>query len=247
MFNSEQIYIVTGASSGLGKATALMLNELGATVIAIARNEVRLEEMKSECKYPENMHIEIKDLADDIEALPQYVKSLKEKYGKLSGMAYCAGIAEAVPAKMLEYSQMKKLFDIDYFAPIFMAKGMIDKRNTIGKGTSIVVISSFATHSLSKSLTTYAGAKSALTASLKVISKEVVNQGIRINIISPSDIKTPMTQSPDSLGNRPDYDSKYPLGFGEPDDVANLIIYLLSEKAKWITGQDYIIDCNSEQ
>ena len=91
-FNKEQIYIVTGASSGLGKATALMLNEQGATVVAIARNEQRLNELKNVCKYPENLHIEIKDLTDDIDNLPNYVKNLKEKYGKFSGMAYCAGI-----------------------------------------------------------------------------------------------------------------------------------------------------------
>ena len=81
-FNKDQVYIVTGASSGLGEGTALLLNELGATVVGIARNEERLNSMRAKCKYPENMHIEIKDLAEDIEGLPQYVKELKEKYGK---------------------------------------------------------------------------------------------------------------------------------------------------------------------
>lgn len=245
-FNSERIFIVTGASSGLGKATALMLIERGAKVVAIARNEQRLNQTKEECKYPENMFLEIKDLAKNIECLPQYVKSLKEKYGKFSGMAYCAGIVDMSPCKILEYDKMKQLFDINYYAPVFMIKGLTDKRNNIGEGTSIVVISSFSAHSLNKGLTSYAGSKAALTASIKVISKEVVRNGIRINVVSPSDVKTPMTQK-ELLNNRPDYESKYPFGFGNPDDVANVITFLLSDKAKWIAGQDYVIDCNSEQ
>lgn len=100
-FNKEQRFIVTGASSGLGEGTALLLNELGATVVGIARNEERLKVMKAKCKYPENMHIEIKDLTEDIEGLPQYVKELKNKYGKFSGMAYCAGITQVQPLKLL--------------------------------------------------------------------------------------------------------------------------------------------------
>lgn len=245
MFNSEQIFIVTGASSGLGKAAALMLNEQGAKVVAVARNENRLNQMKEECKYPENMYLEIKDLTDDIENLPTYVKSLKEKYGKFSGMAYCAGIAYTVPVKIMELSAMKRVFEINYYAPVFMTKGLIDKRNNIGKGTSVVVISSYSAHVRQKGLCVYAASKSALTASMKVISKEVVNQGIRINTVSPADIATPMTTSPEAIESRPNYEQNYPFGFGEPDDVANMVTYLLSDKAKWITGQDYVLDCNS--
>ena len=83
-FNKENIFMVTGASSGIGEGTALALNELGATVIAIARNEDRLNKMKAKCKYPENMHLEIKDLTENIEELPNFVTKLKEKYGKFA-------------------------------------------------------------------------------------------------------------------------------------------------------------------
>ena len=81
-FNAEQRFIVTGASSGIGEGVALLLNELGASVIAVARNVERLSAMKAKAKHPENIFIEPKDLVEDIENLPNYVKSLKEKYGR---------------------------------------------------------------------------------------------------------------------------------------------------------------------
>lgn len=241
-FSKEQIYIVTGASSGIGEAAAILLNELGATVIAIARNKERLKAMKKKCKYPENIHIEIKDLTEDIDELPSYVKSLKEKYGKFSGMAYCAGITDVTPLKILDYKRMNHLFLIDYFAPIFMIKGFVDKRNNIGAGCSIVLISSLSGVISSKGMTAYCGAKAALINSSKVISKEIAANNIRLNTISPSDIETPMIMSDTIRPMLEERIKQYPFGLGQPLDIANFIIFLLSEKTKFISGQNYIID-----
>jgi len=241
-FNKEQIFIVTGASSGLGEGTALLLNELGATVVGIARSKERLESMKAKCKYPENMHLEIRDLTEDIEKLPQYVKELKNKYGKFQGLAYCAGIVEVKPLQLLDLQEMKKLFDINYFAPIMMAKGFADKRNNIGTGASAVFISSLASVACSRGMTTYSGAKAALISSIKSIAKECAPYKIRFNCVSPSDIKTPMVLR-DAAEYMQDKEKIYPMGYGEVEDVANMITYLLSDKAKWIASQNYVIDC----
>ena len=241
-FNKEQVYLVTGASSGLGEGTALLLNELGATVVAIARNEERLNSMKAKCKYPENMNLEIKDLTGNIEKLPQYIKELKNKYGKFSGLAYCAGIVEVKPLQMLELDEMKKLFDINYFAPIFMAKGFADKRNNIGEGASAVFIASLSANSCARAMATYSGAKAALISSIRSIAKECAPHKIRFNCVSPSDIKTPMVLK-DAADFMEDKEKIYPMGYGEVEDVANMIVYLLSNKAKWIASQNYVIDC----
>lgn len=241
-FSNEQIYIVTGASSGIGQKTAVLLNNLGAKVVAIARNEGRLNETKNACKFPENCFVEQKDLIENLELLPKYVKFLKEKYGKFSGMVYCAGITEISPLKVLEYENMKALFDIDYFAPILMTKGLVDKRNNVGLGTSVVLVSSLAGISSTKGMISYCGAKSALINSMKAINKEIVTTGIRINAVSPSDIETPMTMRSDIKELLENRKENYPLGLGKPEDVANTILYLLSDCSKFISGQNYVID-----
>lgn len=240
-FSAEQHFVVTGASSGIGEGVALLLNELGATVVGIGRNKERLEGMRAKAKFPENVFLEQKDLAEDISGLPAYVKSLKEKYGKFSGMAYCAGITLNQPLQLKDYEVSRRLFDIDYFAPMFMTKAFGDRRNTIGSGTSIVLISSAAANCSARAMSDYCGAKAALSHSARCIAKELAPHGIRINCVLPADIVTPMTLAdPDILASK-----SYPMGVGEVVDVANVVAFLLSDKAKWITGQNYVVDCAS--
>ncbi len=243
-FNKERKYIVTGASSGIGETAAILLNKLGATVIAIARNKERLGALKEKCKNPENMHIEVKSLTDDIEGLSSFVKDLKEKYGKFSGLAYCAGVTGLCPARTLTYEYSRNIFDINYFAPIMLTKGLVDKRNNIGKNVSLVYVSSIDAKVCSKGQSVYSGTKAALCASILSISKEyAVGGGIRMNCILPSAIDTPMTKKIIEDGyNLQGEEGAYPFGFGKPIDAANLIVYLLSDKSKTISGQNFILD-----
>lgn len=243
-FTPDQRFIVTGASSGIGEGVALLLNELGASVVGIGRNVERLYAMRTKAKYPENVFLEQKDLAEDISGLPAYVKLLKDKYGKFSGMAYCAGITAVMPAKAFDIEMARHTFDVDYFAPIFMAKGLIDKRNTIGRGTSMVFMSSMDAVLSVKSQSLYSGAKAALSATIRAMSKEVSPFGVRMNCLLPSMIKTPMTigESTEHYGLTEQGDDRYPFGWGEPLDVANFVAFLLSEKSKYLSGQNYIVD-----
>ena len=243
-FTSEQRFIVTGASSGIGEGVALLLNELGATVIGIGRNQARLNGMKAKAKHPENVFLELKDLAEDINGLPAYVKSLRMKYGKFNGMVYCAGVAALSPAKLFDYDYALKVFQVNYFAPVFMAKGLIDKRNIVGAGTSMVFLSSIDAVLSTRGQSLYSGSKAALSATIRTMAHEVSGIGVRMNCLLPSMIKTPMTLSDDlnKLGVVASDDVKYPFGWGEPSDVASFAVFLLSDKAKYLSGQNYIVD-----
>lgn len=241
LFSSKQRFIITGASSGIGKEIALFLNRLGATVIGIGRDTGRLNEMKSNAFRPENVFIEQKDLTANIEDLSSYVKKLKEKYGKFSGMVYCAGVVPIQPLAITDINTVQNTLNINYLAPIFLAKGMADKRNNIGAGTSMVFLSSAAARISDKGHLAYAGSKAALCAAVKSMAKEYAKNKIRMNCILPSNIRT--SKSPQEY-----IDSQiqqYPMGFGEPIDVAELAAFLLSKEASWITGQNYVLDCCS--
>ena len=238
-FDSEQRFIVTGASSGIGESVALLLNELGASVIGIGRNQERLEAMKAKAKHPEKVFLEQKDLTEDIDGLPAYVKALKDKYGKFQGMAYCAGIGHIQPLKAVDFDYMHKIFDINYFAPVFMTKGFADKRNNNGRCSSIVCIASAGGVHCDPGMTEYAGSKGALIATMRSIARELAPYGIRVNCVSPTLIATNMVGDIE----RQYADGKYPFGIGNPEDVANVIAFLLSDKTDWITAQNYIIDC----
>ena len=197
--------------------------------------------MVEKSKAPERLFFEQKDLTEDMNLLPEFMKDLSQKYGKLSGVVCSAGITDTMPLRAINLASMKQLFDIDYFVPIMMAKGFADKRVNAGSGSSFVSVAAFI--NLSKGQLSYCGSKAALIASMVPIAKEYAPSGIRFNTVSPSAIETPMTQNIPEIMDR--LREKYPMGFGQPEDVANLIVYLLSDAAKWITGQNYIVDCAS--
>ena len=240
-FKKEDIFLVTGASSGIGQGVALKLNELGATVIATGRSLSKLEETKNNSAHPENIFLEPKNLTENIDELPLWVKSLKEKYGKLRGLVCCAGIIDDQPLSCIEEISAKNLFDTNYFAPIFLAKGFADRRVSIKGIASITFIASISALLGDKSQTIYGGSKAALIASAKTISHELA-PAVRVNCISPGPVNTPMTtRAIEQHGHYNTLDG-LSLGVGEPDDVANLTVFLVSDKARWKTGQNYILD-----
>lgn len=197
--------------------------------------------LKQKAHHPEHIYVEPKDLTEDIEGLPTYVKRLREKYGKLQGLACCAGAVEILPLRAMDRKTIQRIFDINYFAPIFMTKGFVDKRNNNGKGSSVVCIASIAAVRCPSGMVSYVGSKGALISSMKSIAREVASQGMRINCVSPSLIDTEMPGDIERLYA----EGRYPFGIGRVEDVANMIVYLSAVQSQWITGQNYIIDCSS--
>lgn len=242
-FSDDQFFIVVGASSGIGECVALSLNELGASVVAVARNSDRLYSLREKATIPETIYLEERDLTANLEDLPLFAKHLREKYCKFRGLVFSAGIGEIRPLSASGYTTLQHVYDINYFAPILMLKGFVDRRNNAGRGAAAVMLSSAAAVHFDRGHTAYSGSKAALCASCACIAKEVAPAGVRVNCVLPSDIATPMTDAMVSLREDPSH--KYPFGIGKVSDVASMVLFLLSEKAKWITGQNYIVDCAS--
>lgn len=237
-FNTTDIFLVTGASSGIGRAAALLFNELGAAVIATGRDIDKLNSLKNSAKYNENIYIEQKNIIEDINGLTGWIKLLSKKYGKLKGLVLSAGATMTEPLKIADYENTKKIMDLNYYAPLMLTKGFADKRVNTGCENTIVYVSSFAVYKGNKGLLAYNGSKGAFISSMKTIANELIDKDIRINAVSPSHTDTNMII--DTINNSEilhDIKNKY---IAKPKDIANIIVFLSSNKSLWINGQDIV-------
>lgn len=243
LFSSDQVILVTGASAGIGKAMAHACNAAGATVLACGRDLERLENAKAEAAFPD-VWINLQyDLLQAIEALPDWVRSLASQYGKLWGIAHAAGAELLDSLRSYDLENARKHFDLNFHVPILLANGFCDRRAS-QKGGGIVFVASASAVFPEKGHLAYGAAKAALVAASKSISQEVARLGLRVNCISPGIVDTGMQARTEKLFG-PEYRQEqlqgYPLGFGQPDDVAQMAVFLLSGKARWITGQNYVM------
>lgn len=236
-FSKEDIFLVTGASSGIGRAAALQLNELGASVIITSRRLEKLKEVKDEAVNPENIFIESRDLSVDIDNHAEWIIDLSKKYGKLKGLVLSAGISFVKPLSLVDYSSLKTAQDILLNAQIMLVKGFSHRK--VNNGGSVVIISSDAALYGVKGMLEYSSAKAALITAGKVMANELYSRGIRVNTISPGLILTPMVEESVKKGETNADAVQYA---GKPEYVANMVSFLLSEKACWITGQNIVID-----
>lgn len=238
----KQIFI-TGASSGMGKETAILCSKLGAKVVLAARNEEKLREVIN-CLEGSEHHYYPFDLRniDDIE---EFIKNIISETGPMDGFVHSAGVGSTRPLKLLKPSSLVEVMTINYYSFIEIIRCLTKKKH-FNEGMSIVGISSISSKQGNQTKTAYCASKAAMDASVRCLAKELAGNHIRVNTVNPALINTDIyKQFLDNSGNSKDAQNimeRQYLGLGEPIDVANMIAFLLSDAARFITGSSVDID-----
>lgn len=241
IFSREDVILVTGASSGIGRGVAIECARSGATVIAQGRSRERLEEARESSGEPSAWHNMEYDFRD-IDGIGGWLKGICSSFGKLFGLAHCAGDGIMDSLRNCSYPSAREHFDLNFHAPLQLARAFSDKR-IHRRQASIVFTASTAGAFPEKGHLTYGAAKAALTNAAKCMAIELA-PAMRVNCIVPGIVDTPMQAAAERFmgaSYREKMLSDYPLGFGKPADIAHMVVFLLSKKARWITGQNFIL------
>ena len=229
--------LVTGASSGIGQATAVACAQMGADVVITGRDAGRLQETS-------NLMGEVKGqiVADLI--VPENVEKLVAALPPLDGAVLCAGNSTTLPLQFGTREKFNDMFDVNFFAPVELLRLMY-KKKVLQKGASVVLIASIGgTHSFMPGNGVYGASKAALNSVMRYAAREYASRKVRVNSICPGMVDTPLIHRGTITEEQLAEDAKrYPLGrYGRPDDIANGAIYLLSDASSWLTGHDLVID-----
>jgi len=242
MLLDNKVILITGASSGLGKATAITLSNEGAKLILIGRDRDRLNETLSLLLGSNHLVFSI-DITN-YKLIEEIIMESVSKLGPIAGFVHCAGIEKTIPFRNMRSKYYEELFAINNIAGFELAR-IISKKKYIASKASFVFISSIFGKLGKEGLVGYCASKAALVASVKAMSLELSVKGVRCNTVLPGVIQTEMLDKmfeslPDNF--KTNIETQYPLGLGEAEDVADLCLFLVSEKSKWITGSDIVID-----
>ena len=230
--------LVSGASSGLGRQTAISCSHMGAKLFITGRDSERLAVTRAELSG-DGHRVAVADLtlADDI-------NRLVDECGKIDGVSHGAGVRGLAPIKQISEKFVQHVFASNYFAPMLLTQRLLSKRS-IQQGGSIVFMSSTAAHLGVHGVGVYSGTKAALLASMRCLANEQGRNNIRANCLSPDLVETPMVVTIDTVDTKEWIEmqrNRHPLGLGAPEDVANAAIYLLSDASRWVTGTTLIMD-----
>lgn len=231
--------LVTGASSGIGRATAVLLSELGAHLVLMGRDHKRLEETRQMLKG--NTHITIPLELRNFDEYAEAFKKIRSTGEKLSGFVHCAGIAKVIPIKVASAENMREMFEVNFISFMELVKYYSKKTNSLGG--SIVCLSAINAHYPQKCMSIYAATKGALEMAVRSLAVELFEKNIRVNAIVPGPIDTSMANSFGEVsGDESNIIGRQLMPLGKPEDVANMAAYLLSDASKFITGRKFYVD-----
>lgn len=234
--------VVTGASSGIGRATAVEASRQGARIIALGRDSARLQKVLSDLAVGDHS-VHSYDLFD-LDGIPEMLRRLSDQFGPLDGLAHCAGIHSSSPLRGVSADAVMTMLAANVATGLMLAKGLRHKQ-VRGSSPSIVFLSSAVGLVGQAGVSLYSASKGAVLSSSKSLALELARDNIRVNCVCPGVVHTPMTESLHaSVGDTgfAAIERSHPLGLGQPEDVAKAIVFLLSDAAKWITGTALSVD-----
>ncbi len=241
-FDGKKV-VVTGASSGIGRAISIELSQHGAGLILIGRNRERLEETAAGLSDGDHKIVSL-DLTKHSEIVP-LIRELARQEGRIYGLCHCAGLVETRPLSSFKIDGLNAMLDVNLIAGIELARA-VNRRDVMeSDGGSILFMSSIYGQVGMPGQIGYAGSKGAVVAAARAMAIELARRNIRVNTLSPGFVKTPMTE--EALAKLSEQQVKkiedaHPLGTGTPEDVARAAAFLLAPQNRWITGVDLVID-----
>jgi NAD(P)-dependent dehydrogenase (short-subunit alcohol dehydrogenase family) len=243
LLNGRHI-LITGASSGIGKACSVLFASRGASLCLLARDQGRLQETLSLTSDPQN-HSSVSVDLTDYKLVEDAVRSIVKEKGPISGIVNCAGISTTLPLNATTIEKMEHFIRTNVIGPISLTKQVLKPGYFAPEGGSIVFLSSVMGVTGEKGKTLYSLTKGALISSVRSLAIELASKKIRVNAVSPGVVNSPMSRN--AVYSRDDEALDkirllHPLGLGEPDDVANACMFLISDASKWITGTNVIVD-----
>lgn len=240
----ERRIVVTGASSGIGKDTAILLSRMGAKIVLVARRKEKLCEVMDSLSG-EGHAFYCADLRQ-IDEIEDLVKTIVAQQGKLDGLVYAAGVTIPIPLMQFKPEKVRDMFDINFFG-FYEIVRQICKKGRFNEGMRIVGISSTAATIGNKTQSVYSASKAAMDGAVRSIAREVADKKICINTVAPGMTATDMyanylnKNGEDSKTNQELLRRQY-LGIANTTDIANAIAYLISPAARFITGTSLLVD-----
>lgn len=239
---SGRLILVTGASSGLGRSTAVMLSRLQARLIIAGRNAERLAATRAALEG--NSHaVEVFDLACT-EQIPKWIKGLAAQHGPLAGLAHLAGILSSRPLKVLDSAHFEDVLRMNVVSAAQLVRGL-RQNGCAAVPASAVLVASIMGLVGASGIAAYSASKGAVIALGRSLALELARNKIRVNVLAPGFVETEMMERLRTTLTEAQYaaiEAMHPLGIGRPEDVAHAVAYLLSDASRWVTGSTLVVD-----
>jgi len=241
-FQGKKI-VVTGASSGIGRAISIELSRYGASLILLGRNKEGLDGTAN-LLQSDDYHTLILDLKERSLIYPKIIEISKES-GRIYGLCHCAGVVETRPLGLCMTDGFKEMIDVNLLSGIELARAVCRRQIMDENGGSILFISSIYALVGMPGQIGYTASKGAINSAVRSMAIELARRKIRVNTLSPGLVRTDMTNKSFELLAEEQIrklEEAFPLGVGTPEDVARAAVFLLSPQNSWITGIDLIVD-----